>query len=146
MKLIGMTGFLVLLCAVSKADAESDRDKLNGSWVEQGEAENSWTLNADGKTMHITETERGTKIADFKCDTQGAGCEVKIAGKKVMVSMWFNDSKLMQIETRGSDVLERSFAILSQGDVMEMKIIPVAPTGKIETFQYKRAPLSAQGK
>ena len=44
MKLIGMTGLLVLLLsAVSNAGAESDRDKLNGSWEQQGEAENSWT-------------------------------------------------------------------------------------------------------
>jgi hypothetical protein len=138
------------LSSVSNAGAESDRDKLDGSWVQQGESENSpaslWTFRSDGDAMHVTQTDGGQKITDFKCDTRGAGCDVKISGKKAMVSMWFNGSTLMQIETRGSDVLERSFAILAQGDVMEMNVVPIVPTGKIQTFQFRRAPLSAQGK
>ncbi len=147
MKLVGMTGLLVLLLSsVSNAGAESDRDKLNGSWVQQGEAENSWTLNADGDNMHVTQTDGGKKIADFRCDTRGASCDVKISGKKAMVSMWFNGSKLLQMETNGSDVIERSFTILAEGDVMEVEIIPIVPGGKKETLQYKRALLSAQGK
>ena len=147
MKLIGRAGFLVLLLSsVSYAGAENDRDKLNGSWVQQGEAENSWTLNADGDNMHVTQTDGGKKIADFKCDTRGAGCDVKISGKKAMVSMWFNGSKLTQMETSGSEVIERSFTILAQGDVMEVEIIPIVPGGKKETFRYKRTTLSAQEK
>lgn len=147
MKLIGMTGLLVLLLSsVSRADAENERDKFNGSWVQQSEAENSWTLNADGDNMHVTQTDGGKKIADFKCDSRGAGCDVKISGKKAMVSMWFNGSKLMQMETSGSEVIERSFTILTQGDVLEVEITPIVPGGKKETLQYRRTALSAQGK
>src|SRR5579871_6772086 len=143
MKLIGVTGLLLLLLGTSSnANTEGDRDKLNGSWAAQGEAENGpaslWTFSTNGDEMHIIQTDGGQKIADFKCDTRGGGCEVKIAGKKAMVSMWFNGSKLMQMETKGSDVIERSFAILPRGEVMEMEFIPIVPSGKKETFQYKR--------
>ena len=151
MKVIGMWVFLwVGLYAIPSANAEGDRNKLNGTWAQQAGTESNpaslWTFSPDGDAMHVIQTDGGKKIADFKCDTKGVGCDVKIAGKKVTLAMWFNGAKLIQMETSGSDVTERSFAILSNGDAMEMEIIPIVPSGKKETFEYKRVQLSAQEK
>ena len=150
-KFIRVTGVLVVLFGVfSYAKAETARDKLNGSWAQEGETLNSpasaWSFGAYGDNMRVTQTEGGKKIAEFKCDTKGAGCEVKIDGKKVILAMWFNGEKLVQMETKGSDVVERTFAILPEGDVMEVTINPIVPIGKTETIQYKRVQPSAQGK
>jgi hypothetical protein len=71
-------------------------------------------------------------------------CDVKTAGKKATVSLWFNGPRLVEMETKGSDVVKRRFTILPQGDVMEMEVIPIVPSGKTESVQFKRAQLTAR--
>ena len=149
MKRIHWTVILLLSWgAVALADDQSDRQKLIGSWEQQGAAENnpasSWDFSTAHNSMRVTQLEGGNKVADFACGTAGASCEVKTGGKKATVSMWFNGPLLVEMETKGSDVVKRRFKILPQGDVMEMEVIPIVPGGKTETFQFKRAQLAAR--
>jgi hypothetical protein len=130
------------------ADDQSDRQKLIGSWELQGAEENSpalsWTFSTAKSSIRVTQLDAGGKIADFACSTEGTTCEIKTAGKKATVSMWFNGPRLVEMESKGSDVVKRRFKILPQGDVMEMEVIPVVPSEKTETFQFKRAHISAR--
>jgi|KBSMisStandDraft_5_1062788.scaffolds.fasta_scaffold02532_13 hypothetical protein len=139
---------LLSLSGEALADDQSDRQKLLGSWELQGAAENSpalsWTFSTAKNSIRVMQLDAGGKVADFACSTEGTTCEIKTAGKKAMVSMWFNGPRLVEMETKGSDVVKRRFKILPQGDVMEMEVIPVVPSGKTETFQFKRAQLSAR--
>ncbi len=150
MRTIYLTVLLLLPLGVGAlADDQGDRQKLLGTWEPQGvAAENtpasSWTFSTAHNSMQVTEAEGGKKITDFACGTQGAPCEVKTAGKKATVSMWFNGPSLVEMETKGSDVVKRRFKILPQGDGMEMEVIPIVPSGKTETFQFKRAQLAAR--
>jgi hypothetical protein len=41
-------------------------------------------------------------------------------------------------------VVKRRFKILPQGDMMEMEVIPIVPSGKTETLQFKRGQLAAR--
>lgn len=133
--------------AAALADDQGDRHKLLGSWELEGTAENtssfSWTFSPARDSIRVTQLEGGNKVADFACGTAGTACEIKAAGKKATVSMWFNGPLLVEMETKGSDVVKRRFKILPQGDVMEMEVIPIVPGGKTETFQFKRAQLAA---
>ena len=149
MKPVHLTVMLLLsLGAAALADDQSDRQKLLGSWELQGTVENtsssSWTFSPAKDSIQVTQLEGGNKVADFACGTAGATCEIKAAGKKATVSMWFNGPLLVEMETKGSDVVKRRFKILPQGDVMEMEVIPIVPSGKTETFQFKRAQLAAR--
>jgi len=149
MRPIPLAAILLLsLGAAALADDHGDRQKLVGSWELQGSAENSpassWTFAAADNSIRVTQLEGSNKVADFTCGTAGTSCEVKTAGKKATVSMWFNGPLLVEMETKGSDVVKRRFKILSQGDVMEMEVIPIVPSGKTETFQFKRAQLAAR--
>ena len=149
MKPVHLTVILLLsLGAAAPADDQSDRQKLIGSWELQGTAENtsssSWSFSPAKDSIRVTQREGGNKVADFACGTAGTSCEVKTAGKKATVSMWFNGPRLVEMETKGSDVVKRRFKILPQGDVMEMEVIPIVPSGKTETFQFKRAQLAAR--
>lgn len=148
MQPIPLTAILLLsFGAAALADDQSDRQKLIGSWEPQGTAENtsssSWSFSPAKDSIRVTQLEGGNKVADFACGTAGTACEVKTAGKKATVSMWFNGPLLVEMETKGSDVVKRRFKIL-QGDVMEMEVIPIVPGGKTETFQFKRAQLAAR--
>ena len=149
MRAIHLTMILLLPLGISAlADEQADRQKLMGTWDPQGAADSSpassWTLSTTGNSIQVTEAEGGKKITDFACGTEGKPCEVKTAGKKATVSMWFNGPLLVEMETKGSDVVKRRFKVLPQGDAMEMEVIPIVPSGKTETFQFKRSQLAAR--
>ena len=149
MRPIHLIAILLLSFGASAlADDQSDRQKLIGSWELQGVADNSsassWTFSPTKNLIRVTQLEGGNKVAEFSCGTEGTACEIKTAGKKATVSMWFNGPLLVEMETKGSDVVKRRFKILSQGDAMELEVIPIVPGGKTETFQFKRAQLAAR--
>ena len=149
MRPIHLTAILLLsLGAEAFADDQSDRQKLLGSWELQGAPENSpaysWTFSPTKSLIRVTQLEGGSKVAEFSCGTEGTACEIKAAGKKATVSMWFNGPLLVEMETKGSDVVKRRFKILPKGDIMEMEVIPIVPSGRTETFQFKRAQLAAR--
>lgn len=129
----------ILLCGVARADDWADRGKLMGSWqIEQGsEGVAQWSFTVQGDSMKVTETESGNTIADFVCNTEGKPCEVRISGKKVSVSLWYNGPKLVELEQHGSESVERRFRAPSD-DQMEVEVVQVGTGGK-ETLRFKRA-------
>ncbi len=134
----------LLLCGTVFADDMSDRAKLLGSWLPEGDSGQgiaAWSFNQQGDSMEVTETESGNKVAEFKCGTDGKSCEVKISGKKATVSFWYNGPKLVELEAQGSGVIERRFV---PGDgSMEVEVVPMVPSGKTETTKFKRSALAS---
>lgn len=138
--------FTVLLLAVSAfADDVADRVKLIGVWESPGNGGKNgvWTISAGVDTLHITYVEGGQKLADFECNVAGRDCKAKAFGRDSTISMYFNGPKLVQMETRGAEVLKRMFSVGGDGDSMQVELVPIVPDGKPETQQFKRAPLAA---
>jgi hypothetical protein len=134
----------MVFCAAACADDTGDRGKLMGAWQADPatEAAAKWTFSTQGDSVKVTEFESGTKVADFVCGTTGTPCDVKISGKKASVSLWYNGAKLVELEQRGSDTLERKFVVASGPDQMEVEIVQMVPAGKSETLKFKRAAAS----
>ena len=138
----------LLLSAAAFAEDDADRAKLGGTWQVEtpaaGQTAAVWTLEEKGDSMHVTHSEGARTLADFECNTTGKECETKDSGKQAKVSMWFSGAKLVQLETRGSDVVKRRFSVTGQGDRMELEVIPVVPTGDTEKIVFKRLQSTAQ--
>jgi hypothetical protein len=132
--------------ALALADEGSDRSKISGAWqlenASSGGAE-TWVIEEKPDAIHITESRGDQKLADFDCNTVGRECDVKESGKAARVSLWFSGPKLIQLMTRGSDVVKRRYAIGDNGDTMEVEIIPIVPPGKTEAVRFKRVQVSA---
>lgn len=128
---------VMVFCSAAFADDEADRAKLIGSWQLQSGSD-LWTLETSGEGIHIVHSQNNQKIADFQCNTVGKDCDVTDAGRKVKISMWYNGPKLVQFETKGSEVTKWRFGITGQGDTMEVEEIPVTPAGKTELLEFKR--------
>ena len=130
------------LAASAYGDDGQDRAKLTGTWqLEPGSAEegaSTWTFQEKADTIHITLAQGDAKVADFECNTAGRDCTVAESGKKMKVSLWFAGPKLVELETRGSDVVKRRFGVSAQGDTLEMEVIPVVPQGKTEEITLRR--------
>jgi len=149
MRRLRLTLILLLsLGAAALADDQSNRQKLTGSWELQSPVENtpatSWAFSEAGSSMRIKQLEAGNKVADFACGTDGTPCEIKTDGKKAMVTLWFNGPKLVEMETKGSEVLKRRFQIRPESDIMEMEVIPIVPGENPKTFQFKRTQLASR--
>jgi hypothetical protein len=54
----------------------------------------------------------------------GRDCGITDAGHHAMVSMWFNGSKLVQFETRGSEVIKYRLSATG-ANTMEVEVIPL---------------------
>ncbi len=120
------------------ADDDAERAKLVGSWQADG-SELQWTISYTTTSVKVTENAGANKIADFACTVDSKTCDVKIAGKKASVSFWFNGPKLVELEVRGNDTVERRFAAASTTDAMDMEVVPMAGNAKHEKLLYKRS-------
>ena len=141
------TTLLLAFSMTAIADDAVDRTKLIGSWqLEQGSDKDGslWTLESKGDDIHIVHSSGSQTVTDFACNTVGKDCDVTNAGRHVKISMWYNGPKLVQFETRGSEVTKLRFGVTGQGDTMEVEVIPVVPAGKTEILQFKRVTTSAR--
>jgi hypothetical protein len=132
--------FGVSLHSIALADDSTERAKLAGAWQARGEggaANSVWILQSQGDVFHITNSQGDKKIADYACNL-GKECEVKDGGRKVKVTLFFNGTKLVVLETKGEEVLKRRFGAVETGDTLELEVIPVVPDGKTETLHFKR--------
>lgn len=134
----------LLLVSIAVADDESSRAKLMGKWQQSdgdGEARSTWALEeVTADSIRMTNSNGTQTVTEFECNTVGKECAVKDAGRKSKVSMWFNGPKLVELETKGAQVVKRRFSIAGDGDAMELETIPIAPAGKVETSHFKRVP------
>lgn len=141
MKTLVMMLSVVIFGEVAFADDAADRAKLLGTWqLEHGnDKEGSiWMLEDRNDVLHIVQSQNSQKLAEFECGTGGRDCDATDSGHQAKVSMWFSGPKLVQLETRGNDVIKRRFAIVGQGDAMEVEVLPIVPAGKTEILQFKR--------
>jgi hypothetical protein len=131
----------LLLCGPVLADDASDRAKLLGRWQSQNETGKDvtvWILEVKGMVLHISESRGDQKISEFECAPKGAECEGTVEGKKAKVTMYYDGPALVQLETQGSDVTKRRFAVAGQPDMMDIEVAPIVGAGKAETLHLKR--------
>lgn len=131
-----------LFAATAWAGDSADHSKLGGAWQVQGEARKGpasvWVLEEKGDAIHVTYSQGDQKLSEFECNALGRECEIKDSGRQAKVSMWFSGPKLVELETKGSEVVKRRFALSGQGDTMELEVIPIVPVGRSETKLLKR--------
>lgn len=140
MEVRSLIAFGALLGSSALADDFAERAKLYGSWEAEGEggaAKTVWTLESRGDAFHIANSQGNKTIADFAC-VLGQECEVKVGGRKVKVTMYFNGAKLVEMEIRGEEVVKHRFGAGETKDALDLEVIPVTPTGKTETVHFKR--------
>ena len=133
-----------LLCvavSVMPADDTEDRGKLAGKWQPadgQKSDYGTWVLEAKETGVRVVQEANGQKMAEYECNTMGRECEMQEDGRSAKVSMWFNGPRLVQMRTRGSEVVKRRFHVTGDGNTLELEVIPIAPSGKTEIVRMSR--------
>jgi hypothetical protein len=132
---------VLLLASSAFADDDSVHASIMGKWQQSdgnGDNKSAWDLEGAGDSMHVTNSNGTQTVAEFECNVVGKECAIEDAGRRTRVSMWFNGPKLVEMETRGSQVVKRRFSIAGDGASMELETIPIVPSGKSETAHFKR--------
>lgn len=143
-----LTAALALAPAMLADGPEDNRGKLAGTWQVQdpsGKGE-TWVIEEKADAIHMARTENSEHPDEFECNTLGKECAVKLSGKTTKISMWYSGPKLVELETRGSDVVKRSFTVTQDGDTLELETLSVVPAGKPEVVRLKRVEVSAASK
>ncbi len=83
---------------------------------------------------------------EFDCNTLGRECQVNDAGKQVTVSLWFNGPVLVELETRGSQVIKRRFKPVGDGNALELETTLISSGGKPDTIHLARVQSAAQAR
>lgn len=141
MRKLVITLSVFVFCGALLGDDAADRAKLTGTWQLQSGSEKEgslWTLETKDDGIRIVHAQNNQKITEFECNTLGKECEVTDAGHHVKISIWYDGAKLVEYETRGSDVTKWSLGITGQGDTMEVEETPITRTGKTEILEFKR--------
>jgi hypothetical protein len=123
------------------ADTQTDRDGLIGTWTENG-GSHGWVIENGANGLHMTQLEASAPIADFTCATDGQDCNIKISGKKAKVSLYYNGSALIQLETRGDTVTKRKFQV--DGGGLKVEVTPMTGTIVTEEREFGRGQATAR--
>jgi hypothetical protein len=138
---------VALFAAAAWAADNTDHSKIGGAWQVQNEAGKGpalvWVLEEKGDAIHVTYSHGDQKLSEFECNAMGRECQIKDSGRQAKVSMWFSGAKLVELETKGSEVVKRRFTVSGQGDTMELEVIPIVPVGRSETMRLKRMQAAA---
>lgn len=132
------------------ADEGADQERLVGLWQLQSRSASNtltdWIFVVNGGTLQVTQLDGGKVIIKFQCSIYGSTCKITTGNSMGTISVWHDQAALVEMETKGSVIIKRRFAVLAQGNVMEMEVIPVVPSGRAETFRFRRLQAAAQGK
>lgn len=137
---------VLFLAASARADDWAERAKLDGTWQSSTEGKDAgsvWTLQDKDTTMLVTETRNGEKLLEIDCNTEGKECTGKRSGKTVKVTLYYSGPGLVEIETRGSEVVRRRFDASGAGGTLRIDTTPMSPPGKAETIELKRLTATA---
>jgi len=127
-------------CATLLADDFADRAKLIGTW-ESTDPALTLALEQNGDAIRITESHADQQPSKIECNVGGKECQVKDSGRSAKIMLWYNGAKLVEMETRGSEVVKRRFS--ASDDAMEIELIPIVPDGKPQVTKLKRAKVAA---
>lgn len=125
------------------ADDAASRARLIGVWQQQDESSKGIAVviaEAKGDALHITTSQGDQKLSEIQCKPAGAECEGMNSGKKVKVVMYYSGPALVQLETAGSDVTKRQWAVAEQTDTLELVVTAITGNAKAETVHLKRMP------
>ncbi|MCC7498055.1 MAG: hypothetical protein IT160_10795 [Bryobacterales bacterium] len=142
MKLCAAGVALVLVAGSAVAGDFTDRAKLSGNWKVADSNDKSpevWIIEEHANdAIHFSHSDNDRVLAEFECNTMGKECQVKVEGKQAAVSMWFNGAALVQMETRKSNVVKRTFSITGDGDSLNVEATPIVPPGKAQLTRFTR--------
>jgi hypothetical protein len=136
MRMLKFIPIAVFLCSGAVWGAPPS---ITGTWVLQSDKNVKLVIDQSDQKIHVQEVEGNDLKEDYTCNLNGKDCDFKQEGHAAKVSLWHNGAKLVELVTRGSDVVKRRFTLAPDGNSLSVEMSRISPSGKNETFAYARA-------
>ena len=127
----------LLLLPVAAGFSQTEPN-YSGTWRLQSDNSVKLVLEQKDGAIHVKEFKGAENKADYACNTLGKECNVKTEGHAAKVSFWFNGSKLVELETRGNNVLRRRFQLADNDSTLNVELSSIVPVGKDEKLAFAR--------
>jgi hypothetical protein len=111
---------------------------LCGTWRSPSDQSVKWVFAQDGDKLHVQEVNGAKVKADFTCNLEGKECAIKDSGHSEKVSLYLNGQTLVELCTRGNNVVKRRFALGNDGKTLDVEVMPVAPPGRVDKAAFTR--------
>ena len=118
-------------------DAPASPD-FSGTWQSESDGAVKWVLKQDDGKIHIQELRGSGVEADYSCPLGGTECNIEDSGHSEKTCLYFNGPKLVELRTRGEDVVKRRFTLSDGGKTMELELLPISPPGKTEKLAFQK--------
>ena len=111
-----------------------DKPNLSGTWqldASKSEFHTSkidsatWVIVEGDNSIRITETEKG-KTIEVKCTTDGKDCKTG-GDSKATTSFWYNGPMLVELETKGDDVVRYRMTLSADGKTLKAETTSIVP-------------------
>jgi hypothetical protein len=123
---------------------------LSGDWRPETAGDTSTNtartlIEHTGDEIRIREPDGSDKaVTDVKCGVKGKECAARIDSINAKVVLFFNGETLVQLTTKGEDVVKTHRTISEDGQKMTLEVIPLAPPGKTEKVTFVRSDAAGQ--
>ena len=135
---IRLFALAAILSSAAFAQNDDLRAKLEGKWQTENSSTAVWVIHQKPDSIHIARYQGEQPEVEYECNLLGKECNVKDAGRKATVAVYFNGARLVEIETRGKETIKRRLLVTGGGDAMDLEVIPIVPEGKPEVVHFKR--------
>lgn len=119
-------GFALATAAVSAAE----RPNLTGTWKGQSAAEVVEIQQVDGEISIKTGAE------EIRCGTFGEECAIKIAGKPVKLTFYYNGPVLVEMRVENKRVVKTRRSLSEDGKTLTVEVMPISPPGSKTESRY----------
>jgi len=117
---------------------DSAKPKLSGTWALPNDATEKLIVEQTDSGIHMQELKGSETKAEYKCNVDGKDCDFKEDGHPAKVSLWFNGPKLVELVTRGKNVVRRRFTLADGGKKLVVEMSAFSNPDKSETLEYTR--------
>jgi len=117
---------------------DSAKPQLSGTWALPNDATEKLIVEQTDSGIHMQELKGSETKAEYKCNVDGKDCEFKEDGHPAKVSLWFNGPKLVELVTRGKNVVRRRFTLADGGKKLVVETSAFSNPDKSETLEYTR--------
>lgn len=129
---------LAMVFAASAFAQDSAKPVFSGTWTLPNDPSEKLVVEQTDSGVHVQEMKGNETKMDYKCNLDGKDCDFKEDGHPAKVSLWFNGPKLVELVTRGKNVVRRRFTLADGGKKLVVEMSAFSNPDKSETLEYTR--------
>jgi uncharacterized protein YycO len=129
---------IIILAVFTSFPLFAQTPDLSGTWVADSNSSQKWVLTQKDNQIHVQKMNGDKVETNFTCSLAGLECKAKENGRSEKITMYFNGSKLVEIEERGDETIKSRMAVSSDGKILTIETVPLSTNQRTEVASFRR--------